>query len=89
MNDKKNGDVSDSSENKTNNQKLITTDSTDGVAAGSSPKAIDVQARELEKVCRNKAQTVKEKFNKVTELLKSQIELKRLIKRNQKMQDGI
>ena len=44
MNDKKNGDVSDSSENKTANQKLITTDSTDGVAAGPSPKAIDVQA---------------------------------------------
>lgn len=39
--------------------------------------------------CANHVKSVKAKFDKVKELVKSQIELKRLIKRNQKDSEGV
>ena len=47
------------------------------------------EARQLEHDCYDKAAAVNAKFNKLKELVKGQIELKRLIKRNQKECEGV
>ena len=44
---------------------------------------------QLTQLCERKVAQVKAKFNQLTDMVKSQIELKRLIKRNQKQEEGV
>ena len=63
------------------------TDATEAAAAVTSQQSMDYYEREtqqLDLACARKVDTVEAKFTQLKELVKSQIELKRLVKRNQK-----
>ena len=55
---------------------------TDERVAGKTNAELGVEVEELEEECQSKTEKVQAKFHMIRELVKSQLELKRLIKRN-------
>ena len=73
------------------NKQHISTGMTEGTGLAPPIDSADYEAKtkDLELYCQQKLAHVKQKFNEYTELVQNQIELKRLIKRNMKRENGV